>query len=241
MRLKMLFVAAMALMGIGGSASAQIVNGGFEVNGGAGFVGFADWTVADQLNTGDSFYAQTGTGTPLFGALVPAPPEGVFAAMTDGGGANSRVLYQDFALPVGNSGNLSFQLFMNNEGTDFFTPNTLDFTGATNQQARVDLMRAGSDPFSVAGGDVIMNLFQTQAGDPLFSGYTLVNADISSVLNAFGGQTLRLRFAEVDNIATFNLGVDNVRLVVPEPSTLVLVLAGSLSSGGLLLCRRFRK
>ena len=243
MHLKILVVAAMALTGAANAASAQIANGGFEVNGGAGFVGFSDWTVADQINTGDSFYAQTGTGTPQFGILIPAPPEGNFAAMTDGGGANSRVLYQDFVLPVGlSSGSLSFQLFINNEGGDFFTPSTLDFTGVTNQQARVDLLLANSDPFSVASSDVVLNLFRTQAGDPLTSGYTLVDADISSVLSAFGGQTLRLRFAEVDNIATFNLGVDNVRvntlLSVPEPSTVTMLLAGGLSSRLLLRRRR---
>jgi len=237
-QLKRVFITAMILMGAVGSASAQIANGGFEINGGAGFVGFSDWITADQANTGESFYAQTGSGTPLFGTLVPEPPEGIFAAMTEGGGANSRVLYQDFVVPLANSGHLSFQLFLNNEGTEFVTPNTLDFTQEPNQQARVDLLRTGSDPFSVAGSDVVLNLFQTQLGDSFYSGYTSVNADISRVLSAFGGQTLRLRFAEVDNLATFNFGVDNVQLVVPEPSSLTLLFVGGLSS--LFLCR-FRK
>jgi hypothetical protein len=162
--------------------------------------------------------------------------------MSEGGGSGSHVLYQDFIGPVGLSNvRLSFQVFVNNLAGDFSTPGTLDFSGADNQQARVDLLLASSDPFSVASGDVLLTLFQTQAGDPLTSGYTLVDTDITSVLAANPGKTLRLRFAAVDSLAPFNLGVDNVQLVVPEPSMLALIIAGGLSGSGLLLRRRLRK
>lgn len=222
------------------SASAQIlVNGGFEDNGGQGFSNFTGWTVADQIGSAGSFYAQTGTGTPLFGNLVPAPPEGNFAAMSEGGGAGSHVLYQDFQAPVGiSSGSLSFQLFINNQGGDFFAPATLDFSAGSNQQVRVDLLTASSDPFSVVPGDVLLTLFQTNPGDPLTSGYNTITTDITSVLVAQSGNLLRLRFSEVDSIAPLNLGVDNVALLVPEPSTLALLLAGGVSGGSLFLRRR---
>lgn len=227
-------------MGAGRSASAQIiVNGSFEDNSGAGFSGFTGWNVADQVGSAGSFYAQTGGGTPLFGNSVPSPPEGNFAAMSEGGGAGSHVLYQDFQAPMGiTSGLLSFQVFVNNQGVDFSAPSTLDFTAGSNQQARVDLLLANSDPFSVAAGDVLLTLFQTNPGDPLVSGYNTVTADISSALATQGGNTLRLRFAEVDNVQPLNLGVDNVILLVPEPSTLTLLAAGGIGGGSLLLRRR---
>ena len=41
---------------------------------------------------------------------------------------------------------------------------------ALNQQARVDIMEVGADPFSVAAGDVLQSLLQTNPGDPAISG-----------------------------------------------------------------------
>jgi PEP-CTERM motif len=55
--------------------------------------------------------------------------------------------------------------------------------------------------------------------------------------------TLRLRFAEVDNAGTLQLGVDNVAFqAVPEPSSLVMAgLGASLCLGyNLLKKRRWR-
>ncbi len=220
-----------------------VSNGGFEANGGAGFTDFTDWVTADELGSAGSFFVQTGSGTLLFGNLVPNPPEGQFAAMTDSGGAGSHVLYQDFmALSVTGSAAISFQVYINNLTSDFFTPDSLDYTIDPNQQARVDLMLAGSDPFSVDPGDVLQNLFQTNIGDPLTSGYNLVSANITSVLASHIGKKLRLRFAEVDNQQTLNFGVDDVQLtgasVVPEPNGTVELVAIVLTAGSGMYSRR---
>jgi len=57
-------------------------------------------------------------------------------------------------------------------------------------------------------------------------------------LQANQGQTLRLRFAEVDNVAPFNLGVDNVDInAVPEPSSWIMV-CGAMVGLGLMRRRR---
>ena len=109
---------------------------------------------------------------------------------------------------------------------------------AFNQQARVDILLAGTDPFSVAGANVLLNVFQTNPGDPLVSGYTTYTANLSSLLAAHTGQTLRLRFAETDNVNFFQLGVDKVSLTVPEPTSILLLGTGF---GGLLLTARRRK
>jgi hypothetical protein len=120
------------------------------------------------------------------------------------------------------------------------TPATLDFsTPALNQQARVDILRAGTDPFSVASADLLLNLYQTQVGSPLISGYNTFNFDLTSLFAANVGQTLRLRFAETDNVLTFQLGVDDVSLetvsTVPEPQIIPLLGTGLLA---LLAIRR---
>jgi len=53
----------------------------------------------------------------------------------------------------------------------------------------------------------------------------------TALLSASAGQTLRLRFAETDNVFTFQLGVDNVSLdvqAIPEPGTWLLLSTGLL-------------
>ena len=239
MRMRTRFViAALAALVVAGarpaSAANIVLNGGFEL-------GLVNWTVVDQAGGSGSWFLQTGTGSPLNGFAVGAPPQGSFAAMTDQGGPGSHVLYQDFVVPVGvSSASLDFQYFINNTAGAFFTPNSLDaFGGFANQQARVDIITTSANVFSVAAGDVLLNLFQTQVGDPLNQAYTLLSTDLTAFLQARAGQTLRLRFAEVDNQLFFNLGIDAVLLdveTVPEPATLLLV-----GSGALAFVRRRRK
>lgn len=211
-----------------------IANGGFEA-------GLAGWTRVDQIGSEGTFFIQEGAESPLNSFAVPAPPEGTRAAMSDAEGPGSHVLFQDFAVPALLSAPFvaTFSLFVNNGASDFFVADDLDFaTPALNQQARVDIMTATADPFSVAAGDVLQNLYQTQPGDPLVAGYTVFHTDVTGLLQAHAGQTLRLRIAEVDNVFTFNLGVDNVDVaVIPEPSTWML-MAGALLAIGWTRLRR---
>jgi hypothetical protein len=228
---------AAAAFGLAASVSqAQIVNGGFEA-------GLTGWTVVDQVGSEGTFLVQTGTTTPLSGVTVPPSPEGLAAAMSDSlGGPGSHLLYQDFVVPTGvATATLSFQLLVRSDA-EFVNPGHLDFaTPDLNQQVRVDLLSATGDPFSTT---VLQTLFQTQPGDPLVSGYTLYQFDVAALLQGNGGQTLRLRFAEADNVFFLNLGVDAVSLSInaapiPEPSTAWMLLMGI---GGLAFAvRRTRR
>jgi len=210
-----------------------IVNGGFES-------GFTAWTRADQLGSEGTFALQTGTLSPVNGLPVPPPPAGITAAMTDAAGPGSHVLYQDIFVPsVVPAASLSFSLFVSTSAPDFFTPAHLDFaTLDLNQQVRVDLLRSTADPFTVAPGDILLNLHQTLPGDPLVSGYSSVLVDVTTLLQAHAGETLRLRFAEVDNVNVFNLGVDAVDLqVIPEPA--MAGLLGGLLCAGIVMWSRW--
>lgn len=220
-----------------GAHGGLLTNGGFEG-------GFSSWTVVDQTGSDGSFLLQTGALSPLTLTPVEPPPEGTSAAMTDAMGPGSHVLYQDFLVPMFVPGAFAmFSLYINNAAPDFFTPPHLDFASTAsdpllriNQQARVDIMTTGADPFSVAPGDVLQTLFQTQPGDPLVSGYQNFLVDITPLLQARQGQTLRLRFAETDNVLNFNFGVDAVDVnLVPEPSTWVMM---ALAAVLLFLTRR---
>jgi hypothetical protein len=230
------WTAAVVLLATAATAGAQnvITNGGFES-------GFTGWTRADQVGSEGTFALQSGTASPVNGTAVPAPPGGTQAAMTDAQGPGAHVMYQDFVVPTSPIGSapLSFGLFVGNRATAFSTPASLDFSTPTlNQQARVDILRGGTDPFSVTAADVLFTAYQTQTTDPLVSGYTTVTRDLTSVLAANPGATLRLRFAETDNVNFFQFGVDNVSLTVsvPEPSTLTLV--GGAAMLGMWRCHR---
>lgn len=210
------------------SQAELITNGGFES-------GFNGWTIADQPGSDGGFQVQTGTVSPINGLAVAVPPEGAAAAMTDAGAGGSHVLYQDFVVPFGVTGaSLGFSLYLNNSAENYYNPGHLDWAvtgtpGSTNlnQQARVDILAASSDLFSTA---VLLNVFQTKAGDPLVAGYLPFSIDVTVLLQAHPGETLRLRFAEVDNVNLFNFGLDGVSLVsqVPLPSALWLGLTGFL-------------
>ncbi len=184
-----------------------IVNGGFEVNGGPNSTTFAGWNVA-QLGSG-SWFASNGTVSPLSGYTVNAPPAG-YAALSDQTGPGSNYLYQDIVIPPGGA-TLSFDLLVANRNAEFLTPATLDYTAGPNQQFRVDLTEttANLDVLTVGAG-YLGNLYQTTVGSPLITGYSRITRQIGNSSGA--PRSVRLRFAEIDNVTYFQIGLDNVSL-----------------------------
>jgi Ca2+-binding RTX toxin-like protein len=61
---------------------------------------------------------------------------------------------------------------------------------------------------SVAAGDVLATIFQTQNGDP----QTLAPTPITFELTPFAGQTVRLRFALANTLFFFRAAVDDVQI-----------------------------
>jgi len=213
-------------------AQELITNGGFES-------GFTGWTRVDQLGSDGTWAQQSGTTSPVNGFTVPSPPDPTQAAMTDARGPGSHLLYQDFTVPATPTGAaFQFQLYINNHAIDFFSPATLDFsTAVLNQQFRVDILSPAADPFSVSASDILLNIYQTQPGNPLVSGYNTVMTDLTTLFSVHPGETLRLRFAAADNVNFFNIGIDQVSIIVPEPTSLILVTSG-LTVFGLFLVRQ---
>ncbi len=101
------------------------------------------------------------------------------------------------ALEPGFNHMLSLQVYYENQGGTFATPPSLDYNVFPNQQYRVDIVRPSAPVDSVAPGDVLANVFQTNVGDPSSLAPTPVSVDLSG----FAGTTVRIRFAEVDNQA----------------------------------------
>ena len=231
------FLLLTALLGalVPAQAGQLVTNGGFEA-------GFTGWSVADALGSDGSFFLQSGTASPVNGDVVPAPPGGSNAAMSDGAGPGSHALYQTILMPglMVPSALLKLDLFIGNRAGMFATPasGTLDFgINGFNQQLRIDLMVNGSGAFSVAAGDILQNIYQSKAGDPAVSGYSSLSVDVTAVVNANLGKSIKLRIVEADNVGPFQVGVDNVSLVAtPEPASVVMALSAALA--GLALRRR---
>jgi hypothetical protein len=172
-----------------------ILNGSFETG------DFSGWQTV-----GVDLYVYSGTITPNTGFTVLAPPDGTYAAVTDQMGVGTRILYQDIAVPASGSSTLSATVYVENLAADYIIGPDLG-TANPNQQMRVDIMDP-AHPVDDVGDGVLVNLFQTNPGDPLSIGYTAISGD----LTPYAGRTVRFRVAEVDNQNNFNGAVDNVRI-----------------------------
>jgi hypothetical protein len=185
-----------------------IQNGGFETG------TFAGWTVFDAAG-GDTvgFVVYSDTTTPVFDLTVLAPPESLYAAITDQGGPGTHILYQDVVLPANRTATLRATIYLRNDAADYANAPTVGLAWDTedNQQFRVDVMNPAAAVTDVGTG-VLLNVYRTQPGDSLSTGYRALTAD----LTAFAGQTVRIRFAEVDNQGNLNVGVDAVDVEIKD-------------------------
>jgi hypothetical protein len=207
------------------AATNLIQNGSFETNGGPNSNVLNGWSIVNEVGGNGTWLAQTGTTGPVTSTCGPddvaAPPDGSFAAMTSQSAEGSHVLYQDVTIPAGATAVLTFQFYMRSLA-EFGTPDSLSFRTAQNQQFRVDVIDPASNPFTL---DVLQSVLAIASGNPRVFGYDTQTA----VLSGFGGRTVRIRFAEVDNQRCFYAGVDNVRLEVdgPPPAPAIIRFATS--------------
>jgi hypothetical protein len=196
------FAVVVALLAAPAGASAAVVNNGdFETGNLSGW----QLNVAPNPMSG-SWFAYSGATTPINDFTVPPPPQGNFAAITDQGGASTRILYQDVTLPTGGSATQLSMFVYYDSQAPITSPDSLDSTGGANQQYRVDVLKPGAPIDSVASSDVLQTVFRTLTGDPETLAPTRKTADLS----ALAGQTVRLRLAEVDNQLFLNAGADAV-------------------------------
>ncbi len=136
---------------------------------------------------------------------LPDPPQGKFAAVTNGDGPGTRILYRDVKL----DGRFRLHLTVFYAGVGgFSSPATLAYDEPeANQQFRIDLVAPSAPIDSVAQGDVLRNVFATSFDDPDRREPTALSVDVSR----WAGKTVRLRLAGTDNRGPLRVGVDDIR------------------------------
>lgn len=246
MKLKPLVMAGLlgTVMFSQAQAAELIQNGGFEVQGVDSY-DIAGWQVGEQGFSG-SVLSQSGNVSEVTGNATAGAYQGNYYGLLDNYGLAGNVLYQSFTTAAVSQATLSFQMFVNNQnastaidaaGLDY----SVDATDHPNQHVRVDLLKAGSDPFSTNSGDILQTLYLGGANGGLaVNNYLSYQFDLTSSLAAGGSYVLR--FATVANQNSLQLGVDNVSLQtvssVPEADTNALMLSG-LGLLALIMRRRY--
>jgi hypothetical protein len=143
---------------------------------------------------------------PDFPFMVPDPPQGKFAAVTDMNNPGRRILYRDVTLDGRYT--LHLTVYYVNAGP-LTSPDTLDYQiDGENQQYRIDIVAPSAPVDSVAAAHVLTNVFRTSPGDADRRLPSAVTVDLSK----WEGQTVRLRLAAVDNRGPLRAGVDDIRL-----------------------------
>lgn len=213
-------------------AAELIQNGGFEVQGVDSY-DISGWQVGEQGFLG-GVLSQSGTVSEVTGNTTVGAYQGSYYGLLDNYGLAASVLTQSFTTAAVSQATLSFQMFVNNQhatteidaaGLDY----SVDATDHANQHVRVDVLKAGSDPFSTNSADILQTLYVGGAnGNLAANDYINYQFDLSSSLAAGGSYVLR--FATVANQSSLQLGLDNVSLQtvssVPEADSNALMLAG---------------
>jgi hypothetical protein len=220
-----LVVALIAVPAPRSAEAASVVNGRFEsgtLNG---------WQVDDETGAGN-WFAYSGTAAPIGSKRptpadpVQAPPQGSYAATTDEANPDSLILYQDIALEAGRSQQLRLLAYYNSyKPIAAPVPDTLSVSDEVlalgggkfmpNQQFRIDVMRPEAPLDSLDPADILRTMLATKPGDPLSMKPTQLTAN----LNAFAGQTVRIRIANSVTEEVFNAGVDAVAISTGAPGS----------------------
>lgn len=199
------------------AGAATVVNGDFEAG------NLSGWQLLNNpsgTKQSGSWFAYSGTTSPLGFGPVPPPPAGNYAAITDQAFVGTHILYQDVALEPYWTHHLSLTVYyVSSAPLVTPTPNTLSSGSGEggpppNQQYRIDVMKPTASPESVDPNDILTTIFATGNGSPQQLGPTQYSAE----LTPFAGQTVRLRLAEVDNEGSLRAGVDSIAIQSTPPS-----------------------
>lgn len=222
---KLALVTALAVVSFASTATAAtVVNGNFEAGGPVG------WTIFTIPGSAGSWQPYSGTTSPISsGDTDPIPAAiGTVSAVADQTGEMAAVMYQDVALEPGMTHQLdlsywysTFAPFTATNNTGFAFP-----AGPDVQQVFLDVIKPTADPMTANPADTLANVYRSNLGDAPSIGWTNASVD----LTGFAGQTVRIRFLDVNQNDYLLLGVDNVAITskdVTAPAIASLKLSKS--------------
>ncbi len=223
-----LLSAVCCLLSAGMANASLITNGDFETG------DFTGWNTSQA--GGSSLFVAANPGDPTLGS---SPTNDFYAFAGNQGGPSQNIFWQSFVVPTAlTSFTFSFDYSYQNFASSFInpTPDTLSYIGTSNQQFRVEILTGTALFDTVNPTDIIFSAIQTAPGSLNPQPWLSFSQDIFSVVSPFEGQTLQVRFAQVDNQGPFDIGFDNVSLsattaTVTEPASLALLSLGLASIG----------
>lgn len=178
------------------ASGAIVKNGGFETGTPKGWKrtqeGGGAWDVFPNAST-LCFYSIPSIG-------------GDFLAATDQAIESAEVLYQDLRLPDARRLKLTMKVAYYTAGP-FVTANTLH-SDVPNKQLRIDILRAGADPYTLKKSKVLKQVFRTTGSSPLTQAPQKQAADLPKLR----GQKVRLRIAVAANPPCLIGVVDDVKV-----------------------------
>jgi hypothetical protein len=211
-------VAAAVLAAPAAASAATVVNGDFETG------NLGGWTQVNTPSGNGEWRVYSATSANEI-AIQP-PPAGIYAAVTTQDFVGTHILFQDVTLEPYYSHQLSLIAYYRTEFATLVTPVPNTLSSGTeekgppeNEQYRIDVMNPAASIDSVNPADILATVFATKNGDPSELAPTVFSAD----LTPFAGQTVRLRMAEVDNLAPLRAGIDSVSIQSTPPSNAVLL------------------
>ncbi len=191
------------------AAANLVVNGDFETG------SLEGWHQKNEPGESGRWSVYSGTEVPApVGEpfIVPAPPQGEYAAIATQNNPGSHILYQDVPLGAGPH-ELSLITYYESLGP-LTTSETLSPSGEPNQQYRIDVLKPNVPLTTVDPANILATIIKTEESDPPTMEPTTFTADLS----AYAGQTVRLRFAETDTESPLLSGVDAVSISGSAPS-----------------------
>lgn len=208
-RLAIVIFGALALsaLQVTSAGAAQVVNGSFTD-------GLNGWQVQTEPGSGGDWVSYSANPLPISGHIGPVPLDGN-AAVADETGETSTILYQEVALEPGFTHTLSLDYWVINEGGGWIAPdpNTFSYGTPNNQQARIDIIKSSAAADTTDPADILRTIYAPTSGDSLILDWSHSSVDLSPL----AGQSVRIRFVDVNNAGYLQLGVDNVAITsVPQ-------------------------
>ena len=160
---------------------------------------FTGWTAIDDNGT---WLLNDGTYPRQVDQATTPPIEGQYSALVDQLGPGTNILYHDIALPAQLPGAVLLG----------WTDRWANHAGLFSQYQQFRVRLYGPN-----GGPFLGELFSTQAGDHLESPATTRQVDVTDLVYAYAGQTVRLRFEVQADLHYFNIQIDDVRTCRADP------------------------